>query len=143
MLERTRKRIGASRLAVVVIGLAVFSLCQAEEHATTLSDSERARRLIEDTTVAPTNFRYQSVLSTLSAASWQTGPLDGVEFSDGDTLSRLTKVRFLSLLTVAEFRQSRLFFGVNDSGIVGVHLTGSSKGQRERFLELARMPHLE
>lgn len=65
-------------------------------------------------------------------------PLAALEFQRSDAIGRMTRVRSLSLMTIAETRSSRLFFGVNRDGLLGIHLLGSD----DRHLEFARMPWL-
>jgi hypothetical protein len=38
--------------------------------------------------------------------------------------------------------QTRLFLGVNDDGLVGLHFNLFSRAGDERYLEVARMPYL-
>ena len=44
-----------------------------------------------------------------------------IAFEDANLLIRYRDARSLSLLTVAEFGRSRLFFGVNEDGLLGLH----------------------
>lgn len=69
-------------------------------------------------------------------------PLSDFEFQEGSTLMRLGKLRSLSLLTVAKFGESRLFLGVNDDGLVGLHFNAFLRGVDERYLEIVRMPYI-
>lgn len=66
-----------------------------------------------------------------------------VAFHDSGTFSRMSKLRNLSLLTFAEIGRARLFLGVDDNGIVGVHLRAFHRLGDERYLEVARMPYLK
>lgn len=69
-------------------------------------------------------------------------PMADFEFREGSALMRLTKLRSLSLLTLAKVGKSRLFFGVNDDGFVGLHFSALSSASDERYLEVVRMPYL-
>ena len=69
-------------------------------------------------------------------------PLPDVEFSDSGFLNRISKLRRVSFLTLAEFGQSQLFFGVNNKGLVGFHFNAYKNGGKERQLEMLRMPYL-
>ena len=60
-------------------------------------------------------------------------PIDGIStyrltpelaFADPNLLIRYRDVRSVSLLTFAKFRESRLFFGVNERGYLGLHFRG-------------------
>ena len=69
-------------------------------------------------------------------------PIVDVDFRDAGALSHLSKLRILSLLTVAEFGQTRLFLGVNEEGLVGLHFDAFPHYGIERYLEVVRMPYL-
>lgn len=70
-------------------------------------------------------------------------PMASLDFRDPGTLARVSKVRELSLLTLAEVGTARFFFGVNDSGLFGLHLGAMPRLGDERCVELARMPYLK
>ena len=70
-------------------------------------------------------------------------PLSEIRFEDGGMISRVSRIRRLSLLTVAEVGDAQLYFGVNRDGLFGVHLGALSGNQGERQLEFARMPYLK
>ncbi len=69
-------------------------------------------------------------------------PLANLEFRDDSALARVSKLRNLSLLTVAEIGRTRLFLGVNDDGLVGLHFNSFSRAGDARYLEVVRMPYL-
>jgi hypothetical protein len=69
-------------------------------------------------------------------------PLANLEFRDDSALARVSKLRNLSLLTLAEVGQTRLFLGVNDDGLVGLHFNLFSRAGDTRYLEVVRMPYL-
>lgn len=69
--------------------------------------------------------------------------LADIEFRDGGVISRVSRIRQLSLLTFAEFGSARLFLGVNDDGLLGLHFGATPAYSADRHLELARMPYLE
>ena len=70
-------------------------------------------------------------------------PIGDFDFRETDALARVSKLRSLSLLTLAEFGQSRFFLGVNNEGLVGLHFDAFSRDDSERSLELVRMPYLK
>ena len=76
------------------------------------------------------------------ASRWHQ-PLADFEFREGSALMRISKLRSLSLLTLAKFGKSRLFLGVNDDGFVGLHFNALSSGVDERYLEILRMPYID
>lgn len=65
-----------------------------------------------------------------------------IDFKDGSALARLSKLRNLSLLTLAESPQTRLYLGVNADGLPGLHFVAFGNHRDERFLTLARIPWL-
>jgi hypothetical protein len=65
-----------------------------------------------------------------------------LDFRDPGAFSRVSKLRELSLLTLAELGETRLFFGVNDNGLFGLHLGARPLPGNDRSIELARMPYL-
>jgi hypothetical protein len=68
-------------------------------------------------------------------------PLPNMNFEDGSLLGRVSHLRRISLLTVAEFGEAQFFFGLNDDGLLGLHFNIDRKKRRER-LEFLRMPYL-
>jgi len=69
-------------------------------------------------------------------------PISDLNFQDSSTLARASKIRGLSLLTLGQFGQSRLFLGVNDTGIAGIHFNAFPRHGSDTYLELVRMPYL-
>lgn len=67
----------------------------------------------------------------------------GVNFRDDNAMMRATRTRNLSLLTVAEFHKTRLFFGVNSDGVVGLHFNAFRRHGDARYLEVFRMPYVK
>ena len=68
--------------------------------------------------------------------------LDKLEFHDSTAMGRAREIRSLSLLTLAEFKKSRLYLGVNKRGLLGLHFN-TAKQSGDRCLEVARMPYLQ
>ena len=64
------------------------------------------------------------------------------DFQDNSLLARASKLRGLSLVTLASFGHSRVYLGVNHDGLVGLHFNSSPRHGNERYLELSRMPYL-
>lgn len=69
-------------------------------------------------------------------------PIASIDFRDPGALARVSKVRELSLLTLAEVGKARLFFGINKRGLFGFHVGAQPGLGDERCVELARMPYL-
>lgn len=72
-----------------------------------------------------------------------SAPIENFVFQDPDAFVRVSKVRELSLLTLAEVGSTRLFLGVSDEGLLGIHLGALPRLGDERCLELVRMPYLK
>jgi len=75
-------------------------------------------------------------------SSKATAPVVDLDFRDPGAFARVSKVRELSLLTLAETGKTRLFFGVNFQGLFGFHFGARPRLGDERCVELARMPYL-
>ncbi len=97
--------------------------------------------LLAETAYASHLQRYRPVEASSYANDWRQ-PIADVEFQDNSALGRVSKLRNLSLLTIAESRRTRLFLGVNDDGLVGLHFIAVPKYGDRRYLSLARMPYL-
>jgi len=70
-------------------------------------------------------------------------PIANFNFQDSSAFGRATKLRGLSLLTLAEVGHARLFLGVNEEGLVGLHFRALPRHSQKRYLELVRMPYLK
>jgi hypothetical protein len=79
---------------------------------------------------------------SVALADSNESTLDKLEFQDSSTLGQARKIRSLSLLTLAEFKKSRLYFGVNKRGLLGLHFNAATRSN-DRCLEVARMPYLQ
>lgn len=67
---------------------------------------------------------------------------DNVAFRDMTTIERLGRYRSLSLLTFAEVGTTRLFLGVNEDGLFGLHLNAMPKPDEDTTVQIVRMPYL-
>jgi hypothetical protein len=70
-------------------------------------------------------------------------PVAEFDFQDTSALARISKLDTLSLLTLAEVGQARLFLGVNNDGFVGLHFDVFPHDAGDRYLEVVRMPYLK
>ncbi len=84
---------------------------------------------------------FDSVEAIANSDDWPRAIAD-LDFQDDSALARVSKLRNLSLLTLAEIGQTRLFLGVNDEGLVGLHFNALSRDGDGRYLEVVRMPYL-
>lgn len=105
-----------------------------------------------DASLSPTAFldtlEYKSLwrlsypVDVISLSELQPHPLNDIRFEDSDLLSRLSKLRGVSMLTMAEIGAARLFFGVNYEGLVGLHFNSGASDPDARHVEMLRMPYL-
>lgn len=84
---------------------------------------------------------FHPVEAMASSDDWPR-PIADFDFQDSNALARVSKLRSLSFLTLAEIGQTRLFLGVNDDGLVGLHFKRFSRAGDARYLEVVRMPYL-
>ena len=129
----------STRLAVLPLAFLLSVNCLADDNQPAASSIEN---LLAGSSYASHWQLYRPVESTRYPDRWSR-PFAQIEFRDNSTVGRLSRLRNLSLLTLAESRQSRLFLGVNDDGLVGLHWIGSRGRDDERIFALARMPYLK
>jgi hypothetical protein len=105
-----------------------------ESRATTVTDAEREF-----------SYLWQSRYPVATTGHPDDSPdsIASIEFQDTSMYGRVSQLRSLSFLTLAEFGQKRLFLGVNANGFVGIHFNAFSPADDQRYLEVARMPYLE
>ena len=65
-----------------------------------------------------------------------------LELENASTLKQISKLRALSLLTLADKGKFQFFLGVNDDGLPGLHITLLPRNDDDRTLEVFRMPYL-
>ena len=105
-----------------------------ESQATIATDAEREFSYLWQ-------LRYP-VATAAHTDDWPNS-IANIKFQDTSMYGRVSQLRSLSFLTLAEFDGKRLFLGVNADGFVGVHFNAFSRADDQRYLEVARMPYLE
>jgi len=85
---------------------------------------------------------FDSVEAMAYSDDWPQAIAD-FDFQDDSALARVSKLRNLSLLTLVEIGQTRLFLGVNDDGLVGLHFNAFPRDGDAHYLEVVRMPYLK
>jgi len=121
------------RTMLILIGLLPHTFAQAD--STISRDWSRdLRTTVSDTMLVPAFDSSSQLRSSYSR-------FDKLNFQDSSAVGRASKLRSLSLLTLAEFKKSRLFLGVNKRGLLGLHFNSAKQGD-DRCLEVARMPYL-
>lgn len=88
-------------------------------------------------------WRLPEPVDLIALAELQPHPLHELHFEDSDLVSRLSKLRGLSMLTMAEVGPARLFLGVNDEGLVGLHFNTGADDPGDVHVEVLRMPYLK
>jgi hypothetical protein len=82
-------------------------------------------------------------VETIAYSNEASAPIASFVFQDPGAFARVSKVRELSLLTLAEVGSTRVFLGVSDEGLLGIHLGVLPRLGDGRCLELVRMPYLK
>ena len=139
----------ASWMALLTIGLLWSAAGLADDVQYPKTDGELlpAVTLSVDTMLAeseyPSRWRpFHAAEATAYSDGWLR-PIADFDFQDAGSLSRFSKLRGLSLVTLAEFGQTRMFLGVNKRGLVGLHFDMFPRYGGERYLEVVRMPYLK
>ena len=133
-------------ILLLTIGMQLSAVANDDESTYVAGDQDTAASqalgtLLAETAYAPRWQLYHPVQATGYSERWLR-PIADIEFQDNSVLGRVGKLRNLSLLTLAESGQTRLFLGVNDDGLVGLHFVVFRKHADEHYLSLARMPYL-
>jgi len=141
--------IRASWVAFITIGL----LWSAAGLADDVQDSKTGDELLPVVTFSvetmfaeseiPSRWRLHYPAEATAYSDGWLRPITDLDFQDAGALSRFSKLRGLSLCTLAEFGQTQLFLGVNEKGLVGLHFDMSPNYGGERYLEVLRMPYLK
>ena len=136
------------RFSLLVVGalLATAGLAgddAASDTETTSSPppSPSLEKLLEESGYAP-RWRLTPPFATAPYAGEWPQPMANFQFQEANGIARVTRLRTLSLLTLARSGQARLFFGVNEDGLVGFHYRAVTRDNEAAYLELARMPYL-
>lgn len=139
----------AALIVSAVIGMLFSVTGLADDKGTSPADSNAlpatslSLPLLYSNVDGASRWRETYPLDTTHQSNDWTPPFVSVPFQDSGTLARVSRLRSLSLLTFAEIGRSRLFLGVNDEGLVGLHFCAFRRQDKERHLEVARMPYLE
>jgi len=113
------------------------------------TDSEPPPVLTVSKDASLTELKYASRWQLLPPAKATANSKDRIreiadlEFQNASALGHVRKLNSLSMLTLAEIGQNRLFLGVNEEGLVGLHFGNFSYHRDDGFLEVARMPYLK
>jgi hypothetical protein len=138
----------ASWMAWLTIGLLWSAAGFADDVQCSMTDGELLPvvTLSVETMLAESKYlsrwrTFQPAEATAYSDVWLQ-PIADLDFQDTGVLFRVSKLRGLSLLTLAEFGQTRMFLGVNEEGLVGLHFGTFPHNDVDRYLEVVRMPYL-
>jgi hypothetical protein len=120
----------------------LLSMAAMADEAQQPAGTVNVESLLAESAYAPRWQLDRPIEITTYVGTWRQ-PIADVDFQDNSALGRVSKLRNLSLLTLAESRRTRLFLGVNDDGLVGLHFVVLPKYGDERYLSLIRMPYLK
>ncbi len=139
----------ASRMAQLIIGMLLSAAGFADDAKSSNTDGEplpvvtlSVEKLLAEPEYASRWQLLHRVEAMAYADDWPR-PIADFDFQDASALARVSKLRSLSLLTLAEIGQTRLFLGVDDDGFVGLHFCTLPRYGDERYLEVVRMPYLK
>ena len=139
----------ASWMALLTLGMLLPAAAIADEKAHSSTDNEA--RPVETLSVDPLHTeslypsRWQlshSVAEIAYSDDWSQ-PIADFDFEDAGALTRVGKLQSLSLLTLAEVGQTRVYLGVNNKGLIGLHFNVFVRDLAGSSLEMARMPYLK
>ncbi|MDH3336305.1 MAG: hypothetical protein OER22_01660 [Gammaproteobacteria bacterium] len=137
------------QMAPLMIGLLLSSAAIAEDAGPSSleADLQPAMPVSFDALLAysghGTRWQITDTARPVNDAGGRTQQLVQIDFQDSSTLSRVGRLKSLSLLTVAEFGRTQVFIGVDDDGLVGLHFKAFDRRTRERHLEVLRMSYLK
>jgi hypothetical protein len=139
----------ASWMTLLTIGMLLSAAGFADDTTSSNTDSEplpevtpSVEALHAESGYTSRRNLFDSVEAMAYSDDWPRAIAD-FDFQDDSALARVSKLRNLSLLTLAEIGQTRLFLGVNDEGLLGLHFNTLPRDGDERYLEVVRMPYLK
>jgi hypothetical protein len=139
----------ANWMALLTIGmlLPVAAFADDESHSSTNSDAPPVVTLSVDPlhteSLFPSRWQLPYSIEDMPHLDDWPQPIADFDFEDASALARVSKLQSLSLLTLAEVGQTRVFLGVDDKGLVGLHFNVFVRDLSESSLEIARMPYLK
>lgn len=139
--------VGRITLLLVAMSFSTAGFADEARPATASAGTEPAGALslqaIHDEWDYASRWQLSHPVETMAYANDSSRPAVNVDFQDSGPLARVSRLRNLSLLTFAEIGRARLFLGVDDNGIVGLHFRAFHRVGDERYLEVVRMPYLK
>jgi hypothetical protein len=139
----------ASWMTLLTIGMLLSAAGLADDTKSSNTDSEplpevtpSVQALHAESGYASRWHLFDSVEAMAYSDDWPQTIAD-FDFQDDSALARVSKLRNLSLLTLVEIGQTRLFLGINDDGLLGLHFNAFPRDGDAHYLEVIRMPYLK
>ncbi len=139
----------ASWMALLIIGMLLSAAGFADDAKSSNTDVEPlpVATLSVETLLAESGYAarwqlFHPVEAMAYSDDWPR-PIAAFDFQEASALARVSKLPSVSLLTLAEIGQTRLFLGVNEKGLVGLHFIAFPYYGDERHLDVVRMPYLK
>lgn len=108
----------------LIPGLLLTTAVQADDVPVELTPAARA--FIADLERA-SDPRLFTTIPTLRRTDELLRPLPDIDFEDNSLLARLSELRKVSFLTLLDRQNTRLFVGVNEKGVIGIHFNAYRK----------------
>ena len=139
--------VGRITLLLITLSFSTAGLADDAEPSTASADTAPIGALSQEAINHEWNYssrwRLSHPVEPMTYVKDWSQPTVNVTFQDSGALARISKLRSFSFLTFAEIGRTRLFLGVDDNGIVGLHMRAFHRVGDERYLEVVRMPYLE
>ncbi len=139
----------ASWMTLLTIGMLLSAAGFADDTKSSNTDSDplpevtpSVQALHAESGYTSRRHLFDSVEVMANSDDWPRTIAD-FDFQDDSALARVSKLRNLSLLTLVEIGQTRLFLGINDDGLLGLHFNAFPRDGDEHYLEVVRMPYLK
>ena len=138
----------ANWMVLLIVGTLLPAAALADDAIVSRGDGEPApipALSLESLQAQPAHaprWQLNHPIETMTYAEDWSRPMSNFDFQDSGILGRASKLRNFSFLTLAELGEARLFLGVNDEGLVGLHFRAFPRHSSGRYLELVRMPYL-
>jgi len=139
----------ASRMLFLLASTLLSATCPADDTKSSTKDSAALPEVtlsleaIHEQWDYASRWRLPHPVEPIAYTRDWSQPTVKVDFYDSGALARVSKLRSFSLLTFAEIGRARLFLGVDDNGMVGLHMRAFHRVGDERYLEVVRMPYLK
>jgi len=139
----------ANWMVLLIVGTLLPAAALADDATVSRGDGEPApvlalslESLQAQSAYAP-RWQLTHPIEMMTYADEWSRPMSNFDFQDSGILGRASKLRNLSFLTLAELGETRLFLGVNNEGLLGLHFRAFPRHSSGRYLELVRMPYLK